>query len=129
MMKKYWLIWLLGLLGLLACRADVPMKISQADLVKRQAGEKEFLLLDVRSALEYRRGYIKGATWMPHGEIDERVKDLEAFKDKEVVVYCQSGIRSGKAIRVLKSKGFTRVFQLDGDFGAWIRAGRPVAKP
>jgi rhodanese-related sulfurtransferase len=128
-MKTRWMILMMGLLGLSACGADVPVKISQEDLLKRQADKVEFLLLDVRSAPEFQQGTIAGSTWMPHGEVAARLAELEKFKDKAIIVYCQSGVRSGKAIKVLKANGFAKAVQLDGDYGAWVRAGRPVVKP
>jgi hydroxyacylglutathione hydrolase len=49
-------------------------------------------------------------------------------KDRPVIVYCEGGDRSGKAIAALKKQGFTRVVNLTGGLRAWQQAGLPVEK-
>jgi len=73
-------------------------------------------LVDVRSPSEFSSGHIQNAKNIPVGDIDRRAKELS--KDKDVIVYCASGMRSASASRTLKSLGFTRVHDL-GSMSRW----------
>lgn len=63
------------------------------------------LLLDVRTPGEFSRGHIDGALNVPLSLLGENMSQLD--KSKPVVVYCQSGNRSAKAVSSLKAAGFT----------------------
>lgn len=74
-------------------------------------------LLDVRSAGEFRAGHVPGAVNIPVQELPRRLKEVGA-KTQPVVVYCQSGMRSAQAKRLLESNGFTQVSDL-GPMSRW----------
>ncbi len=84
------------------------------------------LVLDVRTAEEFKGGHIPNAT-----NIDVRqkgfVKKAKAIlpKDKTIAVYCRSGRRSANAAELLAGKGY-RCVNLYGGIQAWIEAGKPV---
>lgn len=73
-------------------------------------------LLDVRSPQEYKEGHIKGATLIPQYELKFRRNELPKDKNKNIVVYCQSGGRSKKTCSYLKSIGYNNVYNLFGGF-------------
>ena len=75
------------------------------------------LLVDVRTPGEYRGGHIEGAVNIPLDQVQRRVNEF-GERDKPVVVYCRSGARSGNALRILESQGFTHVYNLGG-MGNW----------
>jgi len=84
-------------------------------------------VLDVRTAEEFKQGYIKGAVnadWLKEGEFSEQAKKLD--KSAPVYVYCLSGVRSGKAADWLAANGFKEVINLDGGIKAWKEAGKKV---
>lgn len=74
-------------------------------------------LIDVRSPQEYASGHIDGARNIPLNEIGRRTKDV-GRKDKPVVVYCLSGMRSAQAKSKLEAAGFTEVHNL-GSMSRW----------
>lgn len=74
------------------------------------------LLVDVRTAGEFASGHIDGAKNIPVADLDRRAKELA--KDKVVIVYCASGMRSASAARTLKSLGFGVVHDL-GSMSRW----------
>jgi rhodanese-related sulfurtransferase len=86
------------------------------------------LLLDVRDAAAFAGGHVRDARNIPLGELPQRLGELEKFKSRPVIVVCQSGIQSSRAIGVLKKAGFAEVFSLDGGFKAWQEQGLPIAK-
>ena len=67
-------------------------------------GDGSAILLDTRTAGEYRRGHIDGFRNIPVDELRERIGELE--KEKPVYVICQSGLRSYIATRILEGYGF-----------------------
>lgn len=95
------------------------MDISVKDLKARMdAGDQDFVLIDVREPGEHDAFNI-GGTLVPVGTIASAVESLEAHKDKEVIVYCRSGARSGMAQGFLQQQGFKNVRNLTGGMMAW----------
>ena len=72
------------------------------------------LLIDVRSAGEYESGHIEGSLNIPHSDIEALADAIGSDKDRQVVVYCRSGGRSGSAQKQLEELGFTGVFNATG---------------
>jgi len=75
------------------------------------------VLLDVRQPEEYMEGHIEWSVLMPVGDIYERYTELD--QEKEVVVYCRSGWRSGSAGKILSQLGFRKVKNLEGGISGW----------
>jgi rhodanese-related sulfurtransferase len=90
--------------------------------------QKDSLVLDVGDPAEYAQGHILNARNIPLAELDTRVKEIERFKDKPVIVSCATGTRSGSAAGVLRKHGFTQVSNLAGGVAAWRQAGLPTEK-
>jgi phage shock protein E len=93
--------------------------ITQDQLSDEIGGGKKILLLDVRSDEEFRSGHIPGAKNVPHNEIGDWLRNQSLPPATDIVVYCESGKRSGIVQQVLIDKGFTSVRHLDGDMKAW----------
>jgi rhodanese-related sulfurtransferase len=87
------------------------------------------LILDVRTGLEFEEGHVPGAINIPHTQLSERLGELGASKNQEIVVYCRSGKRAGIAESILVEAGFSAVRHLDGDMEGWQTAGHAVATP
>lgn len=84
---------------------------------KLDAGD-DFLLLDVRSVREFDMTNI-GGTLIPLPELMDRLSEISECREKDIVVVCRSGARSGKAVKDMKENGFKRVFNLRGGLLAW----------
>lgn len=83
-------------------------------------------VLDVREAAEFATGHVAGARNIQVAKFAERSADLEKLKGAPLIVCCETGIRSMKAVKELKKLGFERVFTLDGGIAAWNKAGLPL---
>ena len=93
--------------------------ITPAELKKKMETDDDFLLVDVRTALELKKlGAIPGAIHIPIDDLRERSGELE--RDKEVVLYCAVGMRSYVGNRILAMKGFDKVKTLTGGFASWV---------
>lgn len=86
------------------------------------------LVLDVRDDAEFSAGHIADAKHIPLAKLEERIKELEKYKDKPVLVHCQSGVRSTKACSILRKHEFTKLHNLQGGLNAWTAAKLPVVK-
>ncbi|HVP67289.1 MAG TPA: molybdopterin-synthase adenylyltransferase MoeB [Anaeromyxobacteraceae bacterium] len=98
-----------------ACAAPqrVP-EIAPAELEARLRRGDPFTLLDVREDDEWARGSIPGARPAPLSRLAEEVRALDRGRD--VVVYCQAGVRSQEAGARLRAAGFAHVLSLAGGF-------------
>lgn len=70
-------------------------------------------LLDVRTPAEFSGGHIPGAVNIPIDDLERRLGELEP-KERPIVVYCQSGVRSAHATQILEGAGHARVYDLGG---------------
>ncbi|CAN7541165.1 rhodanese-like domain-containing protein [Arthrobacter sp. LjRoot78] len=81
------------------------------------------VLIDVRSAQEWRSGHAPQAKHLPLDRLQTGAPGLQ--KDRPVVAMCQSGVRSASAARLLAGQGY-EAYSLRGGIGAWRQAGEPV---
>ncbi len=97
---------------------EVPV-CRASELARRRAAGEALCLVDVREADEVETARIEGSLWIPLAELESRVGELLALKEKPVVVHCHHGGRSEKAARWLLARGFSRVENLEGGIEAW----------
>ncbi|MBC7115134.1 MAG: FAD-dependent oxidoreductase, partial [Archaeoglobi archaeon] len=92
--------------------------ITPEELAERlRRGDFPFLL-DVRNEKEVKKGMIKGAVNIPLDELEEKIDEIP--KDREVICYCATGLRSYIACRKLMQRGFRDVKNLTGSWESWI---------
>jgi len=80
-------------------------------------GYRKAQLIDVREPNEFDNGHILGARNIPLSQMKMRMQELRS--DKPVYLYCQSGMRSGRAAQFLYRKGFRDLSHLQGGFKKW----------
>ena len=94
--------------------------ISAPDLARRLLEPAPPLLLDVRQPEEHEFVALPDSRLLPLNELPDRAAaELAAWKDAEIVVYCHHGMRSQRAIAILRTLGFTRLCNLTGGIDAW----------
>jgi rhodanese-related sulfurtransferase len=89
---------------------------------------RDAVVLDIRDVAEYKGGHINNARHVPEGEIDSRMKELEKFKAKPIIVSCGRGNRSLNVANRLRKLGFAEVVSLSGGIAAWQQANMPLEK-
>lgn len=90
--------------------------------------DKHALVIDVRTASEFREGHIEGAANIDW-EAGTLAQDLSGIdKEGPVLLYCGSGKRSGQAKEVLIEAGFKQVHDLAGGLEAWEQDQQPVIR-
>lgn len=104
--------------------------ISPQDAARLIAGGSA-VLVDVREPLEWAGGVAKPANLLPMSDLSGKREKWKPFLaslgDRELILYCHSGGRSGSSARLLAAEGFS-VANLGG-FKAWRDANLPVCKP
>lgn len=87
---------------------------------------QDALVVDVRTDKEFNDGHILDAVHLPLGVLQNRLGEIEAFKNQPIVVACRSGARSSQACGILNSQGFAQVYNLSGGVLAWQSANMPL---
>lgn len=100
----------------------------QADALKALLASEpaNVLVLDVRTAPEFRGGYLRGAKNVPMAEIPKRLGELR--KTGKIVVVCATGARSSAVARYLDEAGYPWVANLSGGMMGWLRQRLPVER-
>jgi rhodanese-related sulfurtransferase len=83
------------------------------------------LVIDVREPDEWRQGHVARAVLIPLGTLTNALARIP--RDRDLLLICRSGNRSGSAQRELRRLGYERVFNVSGGMNAWARAGLPLA--
>ena len=94
------------------------------ELKTRLDRKDSFLLLDVREQREFEICRIPGSVLIPLGELPSRLDELKGRDD--MIVHCKSGVRSGKAVALLRESGFAGARNLTGGILAWIERIDPT---
>ncbi|MCU0468290.1 MAG: rhodanese-like domain-containing protein [Arcicella sp.] len=94
------------------------MDITVEELKERLDKGEALNFLDVREDYEYEEQNL-GAKLIPLGELPDRMDELADWKDKEVIVHCRSGARSGRAKAFMEGQGFTNVRNVLGGILAY----------
>jgi rhodanese-related sulfurtransferase len=92
----------------------MSVQLPPAEFAEKLKGSPPPRILDVREQEEYQFVHLPDSKLIPLGELLERVGELDAWKDDEIVVYCHHGVRSLNAISQLRHFGFTRLRNLTG---------------
>lgn len=85
---------------------------------KKRLKEKDVQFVDVRTPGEYKMSHRKPFVNIPLSKLAKRTNELD--KGKEVVVICQSGVRSMRASKILTKKGFEKVTNIKGGMSTWV---------
>lgn len=100
-------------------------QITPGALKQQLQNDPSVVLLDTRSAAEYKLSYIKGARFTDYNNLNlDTLASLP--KSTPVIVYCSVGYRSERVGEKLQEAGFTNVQNLHGGIFKWVNAGEPV---
>ncbi|WP_026485805.1 CoA-disulfide reductase [Caldanaerobius polysaccharolyticus] len=93
------------------------------DALEKRDKDKTFLV-DVRTPIEYSLGTIQGAVNIPVDDLRNRLDEIP--KDKEIIIFCQVGLRGYIACRILKQHGFEYVKNLSGGYKTYEAATKKI---
>ena len=98
---------------------DIP-GISVEQVKAKIDSLEQILLLDVRTSEEYAgtMGHIEGSILIPLYELEDRLTELDEYQNREIIVVCRSGNRSGIATQILVENGY-KALNMAGGMIAW----------
>ena len=101
--------------------------LSPQDMVQLMNREKA-VVIDVCSPEEFAQGHVIGAKNLPVGELEAKLAQVVKNKSTPVVMVCQAGARSSRAVATAQKLGYEKVQSLAGGLKAWQAANMPVEK-
>jgi rhodanese-related sulfurtransferase len=101
--------------------------VSPAGAVLLMNREKA-VVVDVCESSEFAAGHIVGAKNVPLGELEAKLGAAVKNKNLPVLLVCQTGARSGRAVAIAKKLGYEQAQSLGGGLAAWKAANLPVEK-
>jgi rhodanese-related sulfurtransferase len=93
-------------------------------LINREKG----VVIDVCEPGEFAAGHVGGARNIPLGELESKLAGAVKNKALPVILVCQSGARSGRAVAIAKKLGYEQAQSLGGGLASWRAANLPVEK-
>ena len=95
-------------------------------LIQDNLGNPAFVILDVRTPLEFADGHIENAILRDYYSTTFRDRLDSLDKNREYLIYCQTGMRSGRALAVMEELSFLEVYNMLGGIDAWQEAALPI---
>jgi rhodanese-related sulfurtransferase len=86
------------------------------------------VVIDVCEPAEFAAGHVVGARNIPLGELESKLVGAVKNKKLPLILICQSGARSARAVATVKGLGFEQAHSLGGGLAAWRTANLPVDK-
>ena len=99
--------------------AALPLEIDVHAVKAMMENNQDFLLLDVRESFEYETCQIESSTLIPMSELGQRMDELDASKERLIVVHCHHGMRSLQVTHALRSAGFDKTQSMAGGIDQW----------
>ena len=90
--------------------------------------QSKAVVVDVCEAHEYAAGHVGGATHIPLSQLAQKLPETVRNKELPVIFVCQSGSRSGSAVRIAKGLGYAQAQSLAGGLSSWRAASLPIEK-
>ena len=127
--KWPWVIaWLAVLAILLRYEASKGAKGVSATQMSQLVNHEDGIIVDVREEKKFSQGHIAGSLNIPSAVFAKRMSELNAYKDKPVILVCHLGQTAGSLSKQLKAQQFSRVYKLSGGTSEWTAAGLPLIK-
>lgn len=103
----------------MSAAAQPPAEIDVATVKSQLDSGSEFLLIDCREPDEHALVNIPQAMLLPMSQLGARVSEIEAYRNKPVVVHCHHGGRSLKVTMWMRQQGFSNVRSMAGGIDEW----------
>jgi rhodanese-related sulfurtransferase len=102
--------------------------VSPASAIRLINNHDDALIIDIRAAADYKKGHIKGAKNVHLSDFASSIEAFSDYKNKPVLLYCNSGSTTRRAVKLLKNAGYENINDLEGGIVAWKEANMPLSK-
>jgi hydroxyacylglutathione hydrolase len=109
-----------------AAARDALRRIEKIDIQTANRQHSDAVMVDVRGHDEHTERHIPASLLLPMGYVIERLEQLP--RDRQLIVYCNSGVRSQTVTGLLQNHGYENVLNLVGGIDAWQEAGLPLER-
>ncbi|HEY8035593.1 MAG TPA: rhodanese-like domain-containing protein [Methylobacter sp.] len=105
-----------------------PFAIAESDVISPKEAatmrvKNQAVIVDVRENDDWNEHNIHGAIHIPLSQLNERLPELEPYKNRPIITQCVAGMRSAQAQLRLKAAGFSKVYLMNGGIKAWHEQG------
>jgi rhodanese-related sulfurtransferase len=107
-------------------RIEVLEPKDAADLIEKNRASQDFVILDVRTPTEYGGGHIPGAINIDYNSPGFKDEAAKLDRAKTYVVYCRTGRRTARAVKIMVELGFLKIYRISGDITAWKSEKLPL---
>lgn len=109
--------------------SDTIGYFSQNDVLEPQKTKNNIVLIDVRTPGEFNSGRVPKSINIPLAQLSQRLDEVLAYKNKNIVLYCRSGRRAGIAARIVfQATGIEQLYFLKGDMNQWVANNKPLER-
>lgn len=125
------LLLLAALIGAGEARGEAGKSVGPGEaqaLIRENAGNRDFVVLDVRTPGEFARGHLDGAVLVDYRSPGFREEMAGLARTRTYLVYCRTGNRSASALDIMRELGFRSVYHLEGGITRWTEAGLPTVR-
>jgi sulfur-carrier protein adenylyltransferase/sulfurtransferase len=95
-------------------------------LKERDNGERDFVLVDVRESVEHDINRVPGSVLIPKGDFLNGSALEQLPSDKQIVMYCKTGVRSAETLAIVKGAGYADAVHVGGGVVAWVNQIDPA---
>ena len=106
---------------------DITPKDAYA-LIQKHEENEDFIILDVRTPGEFKQAHLKDAKMIDYYSKTFRDELQKLDKDQTYLIYCRSGNRSGRTLRIMKELNFTHAYSMLGGITGWYQQKLPLTK-
>ena len=112
----------------------VMAKLSKVQIIAAQQvvlliNKQDAVVIDVRTADDFRKGHISGAVNVPASQLKAKdFSQIQKYQQKPLILVCESGMTTASVGRILTKADFTQVYSLRGGMADWRTQNLPVAK-
>ena len=103
-----------------AADSTISVRTLETLLAEREEGKRDFLLVDVREPNEREINEIPGSVLITRGDFLNGSALEQLPSDKQVVLYCKTGIRSAECLAIVKGAGYSDALHVGGGSAAWV---------
>jgi len=112
----------------LTAQSNAKTEVNSTEVSSMLKKNNKLIVLDVRTADEFKEGHIKGAINMDVRQSDFEYKVNKLDKNAKYIVHCRTNHRSTIAVEAMVKGGFKTIYQMMDGFSGWTASGLPVAK-
>jgi rhodanese-related sulfurtransferase len=122
------MLWLLGCSHSPVANVHNLSALEAKALIDRNRGQADFVILDLRTPKEFAAGHIAGAVMLDYYSPGFQQGLQQLDKSKRYLIYCRTGNRSGRTLKLIGQMGLTSVYHLKDGIVDWNRHKLPLVK-